>query len=182
MHLITPSLEYIYSYVDAIKRGWLPDGTVDGAARTLAQIERDPESFLKHFDDPRGEAEPWRLPDGSLAPRVGWFGKWMWDGEFSGRIALRWPLDGTRLPDVFLGHIAYEVVPWKQRRGYATAALAEFLPEALNRGFRFVEIVTNIDNIASQLVIIANGGVLTERFQKLPVNGGGEAFRYRIDL
>lgn len=182
MHLVTPSLEYICGYADAIERGWLPDGTAEGAARTLSQIKCDPESFLKRFDDPRGEAEPVRLADGSFAPRVGWFGKWMWDGEFSGRIALRWPLEGTRLPDVFLGHIAYEVVPWKQRRGYATAALAEFLPEALDRGFHYVEIVTNSDNIASQLVIMANGGVFIESFQKLPVNGGGEAFRYRIDL
>jgi len=182
MRLITPSLEYIHGYRDAIKRGWFPDGTADGAARTLSQIESAPESFLKRFDDPQGEAEPVRLPDGSFAPRVGWFGKWMWDGEFSGRIALRWPLEGTQLPDVFLGHIAYEVVPWKQKRGYATEALAEFLPEARKRGFHFVEIVTSADNLASQLVIMANGGVFVERFQKLPVNGGGEAFRYRIDL
>ena len=182
MNLVTPSLEYVYSYADAINRGWFPDGSEEGAARTLLQIERDPESFLKRFDDPHGEAEPARLPDGSLAPRVGWFGKWMWDGEFSGRIALRWPLEGTQLPEPFLGHIAYEVVPWKQQRGYATAALAEFLPEARKRGFPYIDIVTNADNIASQLVIIANGGTFIERFQKLPVNGGGEAFRYRISL
>jgi predicted acetyltransferase len=42
--------------------------------------------------------------------------------------------------------------------------------------------VTTPDNIASQRVILANGGVLIEQFQRLSANGGGTALRYRIAL
>jgi predicted acetyltransferase len=39
-------------------------------------------------------------------------------------------------------------------------------------GLPFVEIVTDLANIASQRVILANGGMLVERFVKPPLFGG----------
>jgi predicted acetyltransferase len=45
-----------------------------------------------------------------------------------------------------------------------------------------VELTTDIDNVASQRVIQANGGRLVERFQKPAYYGGGDSLRYRIDL
>jgi predicted acetyltransferase len=74
------------------------------------------------------------------------------------------------------------VVPWKQRRGYATRALGQMLPAARDEGLRYVLITTDPDNVASQRVIQANRGRLVERFVKLPAYGGGESLRYRIDL
>jgi predicted acetyltransferase len=44
-------------------------------------------------------------------------------------------------------------VPWKLRRGYATAALREILAAAPEEGLRYVEIVTHPENIAPQRVI-----------------------------
>ncbi|MCU4160883.1 hypothetical protein AiwAL_12305 [Acidiphilium sp. AL] len=56
------------------------------------------------------------------------------------------------------------------------------LPEAAAQGLHFVEISTDPDNIASQRVILNNGGVLVERFRKPDSHGGGEGLRFRIDL
>ncbi len=44
----------------------------------------------------------------------------------------------------------------------------------------YVELTTDTDNVASQGVIEANGGVLHERFTKTAQYGGKEALRYRI--
>jgi len=73
-------------------------------------------------------------------------------------------------------------VPAKRRRGYATQALRDMLPHARAEGLRYIEITTDPDNVASQRVIEANGGVLVERFVKLPAFGGGPGLRYRIVL
>jgi predicted acetyltransferase len=106
----------------------------------------------------------------------------MWDGEFCGSINLRWQ-DGTPdLPPHCLGHIGYSVVPWKQRQGYATQALREMLPLARDVGLPYVEITTDPDNLGSQRVIEANGGVLVERFDKGPAYGGTAGLRYRVPL
>ena len=45
-----------------------------------------------------------------------------------------------------------------------------------------MELTTQVDNIASQRVIEANGGEVVERFYKSQVHGGAESFRYRISL
>ena len=74
------------------------------------------------------------------------------------------------------------MVPWKQGRGYATDALRQLLPEAKLEGLKYVEITTDPDNIASQRVIEANGGLLVERFTKPQQFGGKEGLRYRIWL
>ena len=106
----------------------------------------------------------------------------MWDGEFCGAIGLRWRRGTEALPPHCLGHIGYAVVPWKQRRGYATRALRAILPEAKAEGLKYVELVTDRDNVASQRVIEANGGAVVEEFVKAPMYGGARALRYRVAL
>jgi predicted acetyltransferase len=81
-----------------------------------------------------------------------------------------------------LGHIGYSVVPWKQRRGHATQALALLLPDARKEGLDYVELTTDPDNLPSQKVITANGGVLVKRFRKEPAYGQAEALLFRIPL
>jgi predicted acetyltransferase len=106
----------------------------------------------------------------------------MWDGDFCGSIALRWQPGTNTLPPYCLGHIAYGVVPWKQRMGYATLALKELLLEARAEGLSYVEITTDPSNYASQRVIQANGGVFVERFNKVAEFGGTPELRFRIEL
>ena len=120
---------------------------------------------------------------GTTVPRLPGFTRWLWDGEFAGAINVRWQPGSTDLPPTCLGHIGYGVVPWKQRRGYATAALAQMLDELrLETDLPWVDITTDPDNTGSQKVIEANGGVLVGRFDKGAVYGDGECLRYRAQL
>jgi len=183
MQLVTPAREHLDSYVAALRQGWSPSTEHDVSGEVLAEIDRDADAFLRGADDRDPQGRTVSLPDGSVVPRIPGFARWMWDGEFAGSINARWQPGTTALPPHCLGHIGYSVVPWKQRRGYATAALALLLDELrLETDLPYVEITTDPDNVGSQRVIEANGGVLVERFDKGPAYAHGEGLRYTIAL
>ncbi|MFN5028890.1 MAG: GNAT family N-acetyltransferase [Burkholderiales bacterium] len=183
MQLIRPTNIHLESYIAALERGWSADNLRPEAAKEeLASIRTDAAGFLAGMEDREAKGSPITLPDGTKVKRLPGFRRWLWDGEFCGSINLRWQ-DGTpELPPHCLGHIGYAVVPWKQRLGYATLALAQILPEAKSIGLPYVEITTDLENIASQKVIVANGGVLVEHFTKGPQYGSKPSLRFRITL
>lgn len=148
----------------------------------LEAISLDPGAFLARQIDREGRGGPVTLPDGSTVPRLPGYHKWMWDGELCGSIGFRWQPGTNELPSYVLGHVGFSVVPWKQRRGYATRALGALLPEARKEGLDYVELTTDESNIASQRVIIANGGRLVEKFAKPAHYGGAPSLRFRIYL
>lgn len=183
MILVRPALEYLPAYVDALQRGWSPDTEREEARlEELRDIQEDAGAFLARCDDPEATSGPVQLPDGSFVTRLPGFHRWMWDGEFAGSIGFRWQRGTPELPPTCLGHIGYSVVPWKRGRGYAKAALGQILPEARAQGLPYVEVTTDLDNVASQRVILANGGVLVERFAKGAQYGNGDGLRFRIQL
>lgn len=183
MRLVKPSMLHVPSYVAALERDWLPDHLDNDSARTeLDWISRDPDEFLRLTDNPEGQGPELRLPDGSMVPRLPSITRWMWDGEFCGKIQLRWQLGTTELPPTCLGHIGYAVVPWKRRRGYASLALPLILDDATALGLRHVDLTTNEDNLVSQRVIEKTHGKLIERFKKPDAFGGAPSFRFRIHL
>ena len=182
LKLVWPAAEYLSQYVAALERGWSPNnlrGRV-AADEELAGIVADSAAFLASLVDREAKSGPVKLPDGSFVPRLPGFRKWMWDGEFCGSISLRWQHGTEALPPFCLGHVGYSVVPWKQRRGYATAALRELLADAAAEGLRYLEITTEPENTASRRVIEANGGELVEHFMKPAGYGGTPAVRYRV--
>jgi len=184
MRLVWPAREHLASYTAALERGWSPDN-VRGAAASREQlnaIAENPDAFLASLVDRDAKGAPIVLKDGTTAPRLPGYLKWIWDGDFCGAIGARWQPGTEALPPTCLGHIGYAVVPWKQRRGYATAALREILPEMAAEGLRYVEITTDPDNMPSRRVIEANGGVVVEAFMKPASLGGTPGVRYRIDL
>jgi len=184
MSLVWPSREYLRSYVAALERGWSPDnlrGQV-AAQEELARIASDPDAFLASLVDREATGGPITLPDGTTVPRLPGYLRWLWDGEFCGSIGLRWQRGTEALPPHCLGHIGYAVVPWKQRRGYATRALREVLREARAEGLRYVEIATTPANAASKRVIEACGGVLVEEFVTPAALGSRRELRYRVNL
>jgi len=184
MQLVWPARSYLPGYVDALERGWSADNLRGEAAarEELQRIAADPDAFLASLVDREGSGDPIVLADGSLVPRLPGYNRWIWDGEFCGRIGFRWQPGTEALPPHCLGHIGYSVVPWKRRRGYATAALRETLREFAKEGLRYAEITTDPDNIPSQRVIAANGGVLIEEFVKPASLGGTPGLRYRVPL
>jgi predicted acetyltransferase len=184
MELVRPSRLHLPGYVDALNRGWSPDNLRREAAirEELEAIRADAEAFLASQEDREAAAGPVTLPDGSTVPRLPGFHRWLWDGDFCGRIGIRWQPGGSALPPHCLGHIGYGVVPWKQRRGYGTLALRLLLPEARALGLEYVELTTDPDNLASRRVIEANGGVLVERFTSAPQLGGRDSLKFRIVL
>ena len=56
------------------------------------------------------------------------------------------------------------------------------LPEVRKEGLDQVELTTDPDNLPSQKVITANGGVFIKRFHKGPAYGDVEALLFRIAL
>jgi predicted acetyltransferase len=183
MQLVRPGEEHLPSYVAALARGWSADNLRPEAAQEeLARIRADARAFIATMEDREANGPPILLPDGSHAARLPGIRRWLWDGEFCGSIGFRWQNGTAALPAYCLGHIGYAVVPWKQGRGYARAALAQLLPEARALGLPYVEITTDPDNLASQRVVLANGGVLVETFTKPPQYGGTPGLRFRIVL
>jgi predicted acetyltransferase len=182
--LIWPHAAYLPGYLAALERGWTPSN-MNGAVVAREEQERiraDAAGFVASLVDRNPAGRTVALPDGSRVARLPGYRKWIWDGEFCGSIGLRWQHGTSALPDYCLGHIGYGVVPWKRRRGYATQALRQILQDARAEGLALVEITTQPDNLASQRVITANGGVLVERFVTIAALGGLEELRYRIDL
>jgi predicted acetyltransferase len=184
VRLVRPKEAHLPAYVEALRRGWSPDNVRGKAAaqEQLARIARDPGGFLAAMDDPEAKGPPVILPDGSIVQRLPGITRWIWTDDFCGSIGFRWQPGTAALPPYVLGHIGFAVVPWMRRQGVATRALALMLDEARARNLPSVEITTTPDNLASQRVIGANGGVLAERFEKAAAYGGGEALRYRIAL
>jgi len=187
MELVQPDATHLASYVAALERGWSPDNERGRATadEQLARIGADAAGFLASLDNPNGLGSL-TLPDGCEVARLPSRVRWLWDGEFVGSIGLRWQPGTPALPPYCLGHIGYAVVPWKQRRGHASRALARVLADARTwlpgLGLPFVEITTDPDNLASQKVIAANGGLLHERFTKPASFGSRPALRFRIAL
>lgn len=184
MELVRGAREHLPGYVAALHSGWSADNVRGAAAaqEELARIEADADAFLAGLHDPEARGGPIKMPDGSSVARIPGFRLWMWDGDFCGSIGFRW-LPGTEeLPPHCLGHIGYAVVPWKRRLGYATHAVRALLPMARTLGLRYVEITTDLDNIASQRVVLRAGGVFVEQFTKPAQYGSVEGFRYRIEL
>jgi predicted acetyltransferase len=183
LRLVKPDLVMLPEYLAALERGWSPDTVrAETAREELQRIRDDPAKFVALLDDPEAKGGPVTLPDGSMAPRLPGFRRWLWDGAFCGSIGFRWQPGTPDLPPHVLGHIGYAVVPWKRGRGYAKRALALLFSEVRATGLPFVELVTDPGNVASQAVILANGGHLIERFREPPAYGGGEALRFRIAL
>jgi predicted acetyltransferase len=156
IQLVPPSTRHLPGYVAALRRDWSPNTLFNVSGKQLALYEEGPGKLLHELTRQDGEIE---LMDGTRVPRLPSRLFWIIGREFSGSINLRWVQGTEELPAHCLGHIGYSIVPWQQRRGYATRALALVLPVARTLGLKRVSLTCDDDNVASRKVIQANGGV-----------------------
>lgn len=156
IQLVPPSTRHLPGYVAALRRDWSPNTIFNVSGKQLALYNEGPEKLLHELTRQDGEIE---LMDGTRVPRLPSRLFWIIGREFSGSINLRWVPGTEDLPPHCSGHIGYSIVPWQQRRGYATRALALVLPVARSVGLRRVLITCDDDNAGSRKVIQANGGV-----------------------
>lgn len=89
---------------------------------------------------------------------VPWTTYWLLgeDGKVVAGSRLRHALSPALLE--YGGHIGYDVRPSMRRRGYGTAVLALTLERARSLGIRCVLVTCGKDNVASERVILNNGG------------------------
>ncbi|WP_112661659.1 GNAT family N-acetyltransferase [Microvirga flavescens] len=156
--LIRPNIEGLPAYEDALRRGWSPNTTRNVSGEQIALLDKlrhAPARFLYETY----ESPTIRMPDGSEMERLPAHDFWISDGEFCGRLNFRFLRGTEELPPHVSGHIGYSVVPWKRRLGCATQALRLVLPVARSEGLSRVLVTCDDDNVGSQKVILANGGV-----------------------
>lgn len=154
--LVTPTLEALDGYEDALVRGWSPDprrmGDAAYVAAELAALRKDRAGYLARILNHPAPAQgpPPTVPVNHTL--------WISDGEFAGKADLRYVPETGAVPDGVPGHVGYSVVPWKQNKGYATAALRALMDLARAKGLKELTILCNIENMASRLVIERLGG------------------------
>ena len=166
MNLVWPSREHLPGYVDALKRGWSPDNVrgEEAAREQLDTIAVDEDAFLASLVDKDAKGNPITLPDGTTVPRLPGYNRWMWTASSaasSGSLGLAAPKRCRRIASATLGHRSS---PGSSGAAARTRALREILPDARAEGLKFVDLITDRSNVASQRVIEANGGVIVEEF------------------
>jgi predicted acetyltransferase len=157
IQLQSPNQAMLPAYVAALEAGWSPSTTRDLTGEHLAAIRTDPAAFISNQREREGGTIT--LNDGRTVPRIPGPFFWISDGEFCGQINLRYQPGTLDLPPHVSGHVGYSIVPWKQRRGIASAALRLLLPIAAARGLPKVLITCDEGNEGSRKVIERSGGL-----------------------
>jgi len=184
--VIKPTHSHIDSYLQALRRGWsetIGEIGADKAEKRAAEINQDRDEFLELFDDLDAKASPYLLPDQTVAYAIPSVRRWIWDNQsdqFCGTLSLRWQTGTTDLPYHLMGHIGYTVPPWMQGKGFASFGLKAMIEIAKTKSLPFVYLVTDLDNLASQRVIIKNSGQIIGPFTKPAMYGSQAALRFKI--
>lgn len=153
VQLVVPGVEHVEVLAAALRGGWSMSTSVDNSATMLEMLERKPEEFMKQARC--AERGPPVLP----VPM--WFSMWwIWDGEFAGLVSFNRQPGSEEIPDNYLGHVGFNVLPEKRGRGYATEALGLLKPLIRAEGMAAVRAVCRPDNLASRRVLEKNGARL----------------------
>ena len=149
MELVAPSHRYHPSFVRALTE-W-GDAHQDGAGIRDAAALVDRDGFERWVDQLLAEETVPASP-----AHVTCTYRWMVEGdEYLGSIALRHELNDLVRE---YGHVGYGVRPSARGRGLASAALAETVRLAADRGLPEVLLTCDATNPASRTVIERNGG------------------------
>ena len=173
-----PKLDYMPSYIAALREGYRVGIQRAKTEEEISTIENDSQAFLDDFFAIK--TEPVTFPDGEVVPRVPQTKFWFMDGnEFLGEIGIRHELNHKLI--ITGGHMGYGVRPAYQGKGMATEMVRqalEFCRDTL--GLDKVLITASETNPASYKVIEKNGGILENKVNS--IFDGKPARRYWITL
>ena len=182
MKLLRPSADNLHLYVSALKRE-LAEGfeTFHNSQEILEAAEKNPEELIANYNDLVG-GRLITVDGGVERVALPSITRWAYDGEVCGTIQFRWTPSSVALPPYCMGHIGYQIFPWKRSMGYGKLQLELILQEIKGFDMPHVDLTTKLDNYASQNVIKANGGIFVNQFERATEYGGGEFNLYRIFL
>lgn len=178
--LSKPARNLLASYAEALQagfEGW-PVGDVIRKDDALVQIETDPDGFIEMISNFMPDFVT--LPDGAKVSSVPNEALWLSKGnEFLGAFNLRLELS----PNLKLvgGHVGYEIRESHRGQGLATIGLALVKKRAWEK-HRLSELLITCspENVASERVIIKNGGIYQDTLEN--PHGFGPIKRFWIRL
>lgn len=186
--LALPSVHYRDSFLAGAAE-FEAEGRLDSTySRSLGYDLKTLEKYFDQFvEDLVALGTPAQIARGGYVDQV----FWLIDGEeYIGQSSLR-PELCTDYLITYGGHIGYSIRPSKRRRGYGRQILAFTLEASRKMGLKRVLVTCDSDNIASQKIIEANGGVFENVLKMSPqafrAEGripcpGVNKLRYWIDL
>jgi predicted acetyltransferase len=153
--LITPRLDYVASYLEALREGH-SDTTDPHLQVPLAVIEADPGAHIAALS---GRETVIRLPDGTEMGSVPYAHLWLVAGyELIGRVSIRYALNQRLLR--FGGHIGYGIRPSRRRQGFGRQALVLAKANVRAQGLSRVLLTCADSNVGSARIIESCGGEL----------------------
>ncbi len=144
--------------------------------------EQSPAQYFARLNDLKGGWE-FKQKDGTVRTGLPQITRWSFiDEVMVGTINLRWQNGTNELPEYVIGHIGYQIFPKYRGLGLATQQLTLMKELAKEVGLDLLYISHRIENLASQKVILRNGGIFIEDITVLPEHGGWKGKSYKIPL
>jgi predicted acetyltransferase len=167
--LVEPNTRYQQSYREAVEEY--------RAEQLLGYLMLNTRELEFHFDAYverlKNEAKGIGLPEGYVPHTE----LWLVEGnEYLGRVDIRHQL--TEKLQNWGGHIGYDIRPTQRRQGYGSLALQLGLQAATRLGLSEVLVTCDVENVGSNKIIKAHGGVLEDVYQ--PTDGKPAKNRYWI--
>jgi predicted acetyltransferase len=152
--LVRPAEAYRESYLQSLQ-----EAHAEGRLLHLDYdaLSADFGAFVQELLD---KEEPEKVLPGRVAESIYWLVK---DDNYIGRVSVRHMLNDY-LWQVG-GHIGYDIRPSERRKGYGKQILELALPKARDLGLKQILITCDNDNIASQKIIEANGGLFAGEYE-----------------
>jgi len=153
MQLVTPSILYKDSFLDALKE-YQKEKLDDRQDIFLINASFLKNNFQEYVDKLLDESSGKDLPRGYVPATTYWL---IENDELIGRVNIRHSL--TKGLFMIGGHIGYDIRPSKRRKGYGTKILEYALLKAKALGLTKVLVTCDETNIGSKKIIEANGGI-----------------------
>jgi predicted acetyltransferase len=150
MELVLPNVKYKESYLEALKE---PEAEKSDTRLGKPEENESFEDFVQRYYD---QMKGLNLKEGYVPATMFWL---IDNGQFVGRVQIRHEVSTEHLLK-YGGHIGYYIRQSKRKMGYGRKILELALQEAKKMDFEKVLLTCDDNNIGSQKIIEANGGVL----------------------